>query len=82
MAAGRTYLNPSVGARMAAEPPADGPPDDLTEREIDVLRRIALGYTNTEIAAQLELSVRTIETLSPIRASCDFTSEATAGRPS
>ena len=61
-AAGRTYLNPSVGARMAAEPPPGRPPDDLTDREIDVLRRIALGYTNTEIAEQLDLSVRTIET--------------------
>jgi two-component system response regulator NreC len=61
-AAGRTYLNPSVGARMAAGPPADGAPDDLTDRENYVLRRIALGYTNTEIADQLELSVRTIET--------------------
>ena len=32
-AEGRTYLNPELGARMAAAPPApDGPPDDLTER--------------------------------------------------
>jgi two-component system response regulator NreC len=59
---GRTYLNPIVGARMAAEPRPEGPPDDLTDRELDVLRRIALGYTNTEIAEQLDLSVRTIET--------------------
>ena len=61
-AAGRTYLNPNLGARMAAEPHEPVPPDDLTEREVDVLRRIALGYTNTEIAAQLGLSVRTVET--------------------
>ena len=62
-AAGETYLNPRLGARMAAEPatPA-GPPDDLTEREVDVLRLIALGHTNPEIAAQLYLSVRTVET--------------------
>ena len=62
-AKGETYLNPRVGARMAAQPsqPA-GPPDDLTERELDVLRRIALGYTNAEIAGQLRLSVRTVET--------------------
>jgi two-component system response regulator NreC len=39
----------------------EGPPDDLTEREVEVLRLIALGYTNTEIAAQLYLSVRTVE---------------------
>ncbi len=35
---------------------------DLSEREQDVLRRIALGYTNKEIAAQLNISVRTVET--------------------
>jgi two-component system response regulator NreC len=61
-AAGGTYLNPALGARLAAEPPApDGPPDDLTEREVDVLRLIALGNTNQEIADQLYLSVRTVE---------------------
>jgi len=58
---GRTYLNPELGARMAAEPPPSGPPDDLTERELEVLRLIALGHTNSEIASQLYLSVRTVE---------------------
>lgn len=58
---GRTYLNPELGARMAAEPPPSGPPDGLTERELEILRMIALGHTNTEIAAQLFLSVRTVE---------------------
>jgi two-component system response regulator NreC len=61
-ASGGTYLNPSLGARLAAEPPAPaGPPDDLTDREVDVLRLIALGNTNQEIADQLYLSVRTVE---------------------
>ena len=61
-AAGETYLNPRLGARLAAEPPVPlGPPDDLTEREVEVLRLIALGHTNTEIAQRLYLSVRTIE---------------------
>jgi two-component system, NarL family, response regulator NreC len=60
-AVGEIYLNPQLGARIAAEPPP-GPPGDLTERELDVLRRIALGHTNREIADQLYLSVRTIET--------------------
>src|SRR2546427_352832 len=60
-AAGERFLNPRLGARLAAEP-LPGPPDDLSEREVDVLRLIALGHTNAEIAAQLYLSVRTVET--------------------
>jgi len=62
-AAGENYLNPRLGARLAAAPaePA-GPPDDLSEREVEVLRLIALGHTNTEIAQQLFLSTRTVET--------------------
>src|SRR5947209_10729260 len=61
-AEGRTYLNPELGARLAAEPPApNGPPDDLSVRELEVLRLIAAGHTNGEIAAQLYLSVRTVE---------------------
>jgi two-component system, NarL family, response regulator NreC len=58
----RTYLTPSLGARLAAEPPAPaGPPDDLSARELEVLTLIALGYTNGEIATQLFVSVRTVE---------------------
>jgi two-component system response regulator NreC len=59
-AAGEIYLNPTLGARIAREPPP-GPPDDLTDREVEVLRAIALGYTNGEVAKQLYLSVRTVE---------------------
>ena len=56
-ARGETYLNPRLGAgwRRSRTEPA-GPPDDLTDREVDVLRRIALGHTNAEIAGQLYLS--------------------------
>src|SRR5947207_6192976 len=62
VADGATYLNPSLGAALAAAPPEPaGPPDDLTEREVEVLRLIALGYTNAEIAQRLYLSVRTVE---------------------
>ena len=62
-AAGDTYLNPRLGARIAAAPAQpDGPPDDLTTREVDVLRLIALGHTNAEIGEQLFLSTRTVET--------------------
>ena len=61
-AAGGTYLNPTLGARLAAAPPEPaGPPDDLSERELSVLRLIALGHTNSEIATTLHLSVRTVE---------------------
>jgi len=61
-AEGGTYLNPALGARMAAAPAQpSGPPDDLTEREVEILRLIALGHTNVEIGAQLYLSVRTVE---------------------
>ncbi len=59
---GRTYLNPELGARLAAEAPSSaGPPDDLTIREVEVLKLIAHGHTNAEIASQLFLSVRTVE---------------------
>jgi len=61
-AQGRIYLTPQLGARLAAtSPAATGPPDELTAREVEVLRLIALGHTNGEIASTLHLSVRTIE---------------------
>jgi two-component system response regulator NreC len=60
-AVGESYLNPRLGARMASEPPP-GPPDDLSEREVEVLELIARGHTNVEIAGRLYLSVRTVET--------------------
>jgi two-component system response regulator NreC len=61
--AGITYLNPGLGARLAAEPEERPPllPDQLSAREAEVLRLIAQGHTNTEIAGQLFLSVRTVE---------------------
>lgn len=59
---GQTYVHPSLGARLATAPVETGPPGGLTEREVDILRLIALGHTNTEIAEQLFLSVRTVET--------------------
>ncbi len=60
-AAGDVYMNPRLGARVAAEAPP-GPPDGLSERQVEVLRMIALGHTNAEIADELYLSVRTVET--------------------
>jgi two-component system response regulator NreC len=58
-AAGRTYLQPELGARLAAEAEDD---DSLSERELDTLRLLALGHTNVEIAGDLGISVRTVET--------------------
>ncbi len=62
VAAGSRYLSPELGARIARMPDRPPPPpDNLTERELEVLRMIALGHTNTEIAQTLFLSVRTVE---------------------
>jgi two-component system response regulator NreC len=59
--AGEQYLNPRLGAKVAAEP-LPGPPDGLSDRELEILRLIALGYTNSQVAEELFLSVRTVET--------------------
>jgi two-component system response regulator NreC len=59
-AGGGTYLQPALGARLAAE--AEPGNHDLSERETEVLRLIALGHTNAEIAEKLFISVRTVET--------------------
>jgi two-component system, NarL family, response regulator NreC len=59
-AAGDTYLQPALGARLAAGAGA-GKGDELTDRERDVLRLIALGHTNAEVAEQLYISIRTVE---------------------
>jgi two-component system response regulator NreC len=59
-AAADIYLDPRLGARVAAEP-LTGPTGELSERQVQVLRMLALGYTNAEIAEELQLSVRTVE---------------------
>jgi two-component system response regulator NreC len=59
---GNKYLNPQLGAQLATEPAdGDGRPDALSPREVEVLKLIALGHTNSEIAGSLFLSVRTVE---------------------
>lgn len=65
VAAGRRYLDSVLGARLVAaeaEERAREAADPLSEREREVLRLLALGYTNQEIAKMLHISVRTAET--------------------
>lgn len=59
---GLRYLNPQLGGLIAASPDGPpGPPDGLSDREVDVLKLVTLGHTNVEISDQLYLSVRTVE---------------------
>ncbi len=58
-AVGDTYLQPALGARLAAADQRGV--DELSERERDVLRLIALGHTNAEVAELLYISIRTVE---------------------
>jgi two-component system response regulator NreC len=65
VAAGGNYVNPALGARMVAaetKERAEADADPLSEREHEVLRLLALGHTNQEIAKSLYISVRTAET--------------------
>ena len=65
VAAGRRYVHPELGARLAAaeaEEARAAEEDPLSEREREVLRLLALGHTNQEIAKMLYISVRTAET--------------------
>jgi DNA-binding NarL/FixJ family response regulator len=62
--AGERYLHPELGARLIAaesEERKRAEEDPLSERESEVLRLLALGHTNQEIAGQLFISVRTAE---------------------
>lgn len=65
VAAGGRYVHPELGARLVAaetEQLRRAEEDPLSEREGEVLRLLALGHTNQEIAKQLYISVRTAET--------------------
>ena len=65
IAAGRRSLHPALGARLAAAEArarAAERSDPLSDREREVLRLLALGHTNQEIAKLLSISVRTAET--------------------
>lgn len=68
VAAGGTYIDPSVAGTLvegfldAGQGAGHTPHESLSDREREVLVRIAQGYSNKEIAAELELSVKTVET--------------------
>ena len=65
VAGGGRYVHPELGARLVAaesEQRKRAEEDPLSEREREVLRLLALGHTNQEIAKQLYISVRTAET--------------------
>jgi two-component system, NarL family, response regulator NreC len=65
IANGGRFVHPALGARMVAaeaEARAAAEADPLSERERQVLRLLALGHTNQEIAKMLYISVRTAET--------------------
>lgn len=67
VAAGGVYLDPAMTSRVAdglLERDRDTPrraPTPISERESDVLRLIAVGYSNKEVATQLGISVKTVE---------------------
>jgi two-component system, NarL family, response regulator NreC len=65
VAGGGQYVNPALGAKLLAAQIDDerkAERDPLSDREHEVLRLLALGHTNQEIATQLFISVRTAET--------------------
>ena len=65
IASGGSYVHPTLGARMVAADAADraaAEADPLSDREREILRLLALGHTNQEIAKMLFISVRTAET--------------------
>lgn len=59
VARGRTYIDPSVGRELFRAPV---PADLLTTREVEVLRHVALGLSNKEIAAALSVTEETVKT--------------------
>ncbi|CAN5196519.1 response regulator transcription factor [soil metagenome] len=67
VASGGVYLDPSMAGKVVGgfvrKPVSVGPSSgELSDREADVARQTAAGYSNKEIAAKLELSIKTVET--------------------
>lgn len=61
VAGGGSHVSPALATALEDPDDGGGPPGGLTEREAQVLRLIALGNTSGQVAAELSLSVRTIE---------------------
>jgi two-component system response regulator NreC len=61
VATGGRHIHPDFAVRLIGTADAPDPPDGLTRREIDVLKLLAEGHTNREVAERLFLSVRTVE---------------------
>lgn len=61
-AAGQVQLSPQAAARLMREVRAPEAPESLSERETDVLRLLAQGHSNKEIAQSLSLSEKTVKT--------------------
>jgi DNA-binding NarL/FixJ family response regulator len=63
---GGTYLDPAMAGqpvgRLVRNAPHVGPAPLLSERESEVVRLVARGYSNKEIASKLDVSVKTVET--------------------
>jgi two-component system, NarL family, response regulator LiaR len=60
-AAGQVQLSPQAAARLVREIRAPASPEKLTEREVDVLRLLAQGQSNKEIARHLSLGEKTVK---------------------
>lgn len=61
-ARGESWFSPAVAGRAAAWARGEwGLPADLTEREVDVLRLVACGKSNKEVARALSITERTVE---------------------
>ncbi len=66
VAAGQSALSPEVARRLvqrmaSGEPGLAGPAEALTEREVEVLRLAAQGFSNKEIGRRLGISARTVQ---------------------